>query len=411
MKLKTPLSCDLIYCDVTETYVGIEMAEDELESVVQIADSIEYLQSVKRKFQCIYLDPPFDLGRVFKFSAVLDGPEFKDNWDGNEYAVWLDQLLKQCKKVLTKDGTLFLHMSAGQSLIPEMVLNKHFPKVEKIFWQKAHGKNTVKTKLGAVVDIIFMASGNTRKFNLMYSPLDEYYLENSYTQKDKRGFYALGAIKHDKTRKSAHYYTVKNPKTGKLYKAEEVAPYGWRMSEKDMKKMVKEDRIHFPKKEGATLYKKLYKDEVKGVPLSDLWTDIHYITRTDQDKRYYPTQKPFKLLRRIVALASNPGDWVLDPCAGSGTTGAAALSLGRNAYMIDINKDAEPIIQERLGKARDDGVIPIEEDVNNDNSKKKSKKSKKAKSDPNQSTLSGFTADSPSSTSKGFHECERRDDL
>ena len=358
------------------------MAKKTLESVIQIADSIAHLATLDREFQCIYLDPPFDLGRTFKYSAVLDGPEFKDTWDGDEYAVWLDQLLTQCKKVLAKDGTLFLHMSAGQSLIPEMVLNKHFPKVEKIFWQKAHGKNTVKKKLGAVVDIIFMASGNNRKFNLVYVPLDDYYLENSYTQKDDRGFYALGAIKHDKTRKG-HFYTVTNPKTGDTYDV----PYGWRFPEEEMLRMIAEDRIHFPKMKKATLYKKLYKHENKGKPLSDMWTDIHYITRTDQDKRYYPTQKPFKLLRRIIAISSDPGDWVLDPCAGSGTTGAAALSLGRHTYMIDINKDAEPIIEERLGKARDDGIIPIEEDVNNDNSKKKSKKSKKTKPGPGQSTL------------------------
>ena len=152
--------------------------------------------------------------------------------------------------------------------------------------------------------------------------------------------------------------------------------------------MVEENRIHFPKKEGATLYKKLYKDEVKGVPLSDMWTDIHYITRTDQDKRYYPTQKPFKLLRRIIAIASDPGDWVLDPCAGSGTTGAAALSLGRHAYMVDVNPEAEPIIKERLAKAQADGIIPIEDDTNDENSKKKKKnKDKKSKIDPNQETL------------------------
>ena len=135
-----------------------EVSEVELNYIIQIQDSIAHLKNLDRVFQCIYLDPPFDLGRTFKYSAVLDGPEFKDKWDGDDYAVWLDQLLAQCKRVLAKDGTLFLHMSAGQSLIPEMVLNKHFSKVEKIFWRKAHGKNTVKNKLGAVVDIIFMAS-------------------------------------------------------------------------------------------------------------------------------------------------------------------------------------------------------------------------------------------------------------
>jgi len=360
---------------------------------VVIGDSIEHLEGLNRTFRSIYLDPPYDLGRTFKFSAVLEGPEFKDTWDGDEYAVWLDQLIAACKKVLAKDGTLFLHMSAGQSLIPEMVLNKHFTKVEKIFWQKAHGKNTVKKKLGAVVDVIFMASNAKRKFNLLYTPLDPYYLENSYTNEDERGFYALGAIKHDKTRTSSHMYDVTDPSTGRVYKSEEVAPYGWRMPEEEMLAMIEQGRIHFSKQKGATLYKKLYKDEVKGVPLSDLWTDVHYITRTDQDKRYYPTQKPFKLLRRIVALSTDPGDWVLDPCAGSGTTGAAALSLGRHAYMIDVNPEAEPIITERLKKTKEEGIVPIEEDTAPEQASKKAKKGKKnsnrrkKRADPEQQKL------------------------
>ena len=370
------------------------MKETELQSEVYIGDAVEHLASVGRSFQCIYLDPPYDLGRTFKFSAVLDGPEFQDSWNGDEYAMWLDGLIAACKRVLARDGTLFLHMSAGQSLIPEMVLNKHFTRVDKIFWQKAHGKNTVKTKLGAVVDVIFMAGANKRKFNLLYTPLDPYYLENSYKNKDERGLYALGAIKHDKTRTSSHMYDVTDPSTGRVYKAEDVAPYGWRMPEKEMLEMIEQGRIHFSEKEGATLYKKLYKDEVKGVPLSDLWTDVHYITRTDQDKRHYPTQKPFKLLRRIVALSSEPGDWVLDPCAGSGTTGAAALSLGRHAYMIDANSETEPIITERLKKAKEGGVVPIEDDTNPEEAskkakeaKKKGKKAAKPKLDPGQTTF------------------------
>jgi DNA modification methylase len=361
---------------------------------VHIEDSIAHLNNLERTFQTIYFDPPFDLGRTFKYSAVLDGPEFQDSWDGDDYAQWLDALVGACKRVLAPNGTLFLHMSAGQSLVPEKVLNKHFKRVDKIFWQKAHGKNTVKNKLGAVVDIIFMAGGGKRKFNLIHTPLDAYYLENSYTQEDEHGLYALGAIKHDKTRTSSHMYDVADPETGRVYRAKEVAPYGWRMPEEDMLEMIQQGRIHFSKQAGATLYKKLYKDEVKGVPLSDLWTDVHYITRTDQDKRYYPTQKPFKLLRRIVALSSDPGDWVLDPCAGSGTTGAAALSLGRHAYMIDVNPEAEPIITERLEKAQEGGIVPIEDDTNPEEASKKTKKTKKKgkkaakpKPDPGQTTL------------------------
>ena len=348
--------------------MSTEGADGGCEYSIQIADSIDHISEIDIEFQAIYLDPPYDLSRTHRYSAVLDGPEFKDTWDGDEYSIWLDRMVTACKSVLAKDGTLFLHISAEQSLVPEMVLTKHFAKVEKILWQKAHGKNTVKKKLGAVVDIIFMASTNNRKFNLVYVPLDDYYFENSYTQRDERGLYALGAIKHDKTRKG-HFYTVTHSKTGETYEA----PYGWRFPEEEMQRMISENRIHFPQMKGATLYKKLYKHENKGKPLSNLWDDVHYITRTDEDQRFYPTQKPFKLLRRIIAISTDPGDWVLDPVAGSGTTGAAALSLGRNAYLIDVNPETEPIMEQRMARSVDDGITPIEDDVNGGNAEKKRK--------------------------------------
>ena len=98
------------------------------------------------------------------------------------------------------------------------------------------------------------------------------------------------------------------------------------------------------------LYKKLYKHETKGKPLSNLWDDIHYITRTTQDERLYPTQKPATLLKRIIELSSDPGDWVLDPVAGSGTTGTAAQSLGRSTTLIDSNPEAIKIMRNRLSK-------------------------------------------------------------
>ena len=88
--------------------------------------------------------------------------------------------------------------------------------------------------------------------------------------------------------------------------------------------------------------------------LSDVWTDISIISTTGSERVGYDTQKPLKLLERIVTIFSNPGDVVLDFYAGSGTTGVAAQSLDRGAILIDRNPDAIEIIHKRLaGKAHD----------------------------------------------------------
>jgi len=316
------------------------------EIIFHEGDSVKVLEKLKQSFHCIYLDPPFGTGRKFEFSAHKDKRGFDDTWKEGEYEQWLEEIISKLKKVLHKEGTLFFHISAEQSFVPEKVLSNHFKKIEKIIWKKAHGKNTVKKKLGAVVDVIFMCSDGSSKFNLQYVPLDEYYFENSYTNKDSRGLYALGSIKHDKTRKGNMWTYEKDG-------IEYVAEYGWKLKYEKFQELLEDDRIHFtkPKKDSnrAMLYKKLYKHESKGKPLSNLWDDISYITRTSQDKRLYPTQKPVKLLERIIAIASDEGDWVLDPVAGSGTTGEAAQNLNRNAVLIDINPESKKIIKNRLG--------------------------------------------------------------
>lgn len=310
-----------------------------------LGDSLDVLPQLERKYRTIYLDPPFNSNRDYTYSALGERFGFLDTWEEGEYERWLDRLIGICKTKLLPDGTLFFHISAELSLAPHLILQKHFKKVEPIFWKKAHGKNTVKNKLGAVIDIIYKATDNGSKFNLLHVPLDEYYFEHSYRNKDTHGLYALGSIKHDKTR-SGHMYIIE--RDGITYRA----PHGWKIPRERLAALMREDRIHFAKPKKGTkegmLYKKLYKHETKGKPLSNLWDDIHYITRTTQDERLYPTQKPATLLKRIIELSSDPGDWVLDPVAGSGTTGAAAMSSGRNVTLIDVNHEAIKVMRKRL---------------------------------------------------------------
>ena len=91
---------------------------------------------------------------------------------------------------------------------------------------------------------------------------------------------------------------------------------------------------------------KRYLDEMSGVPIKDLWTDINQIQGSE--KLDYPTQKPVKLLRRVLRLYTNEGDGVLDPFAGSGTLGRAANSLSRNYTLIDINEKGKDVFLKSL---------------------------------------------------------------
>ena len=87
----------------------------------------------------------------------------------------------------------------------------------------------------------------------------------------------------------------------------------------------------------------------KGVPIADVW-DIPLLNPKAKERVGYPTQKPILLLERIIGLVTSPGDLVLDPFSGSGTTLVAAELLGRNSIGIDVSAEAVELVRQRLAQ-------------------------------------------------------------
>jgi DNA modification methylase len=317
-------------------------------SPVTINSNVSYFNTdilnftTANKFDLIYLDPPYETNRTFTVNSLDDDTGFDDVWEEDKYVEWVDKLVVHLSPMLTPNGTLVFHISSENSFIAEGILRKHFKKIQKIYWKRCHGKNTVKNKLGEMMDVLFACSNNNNIFNMMYIPIDD----NSvwaFKNKDDRGEYSLGALKHDRTR-VGHLYSIVN--NGVTYQNK----YGWKQKKEDVEKLIEENRIHFVPSQ-QNMYVKIYKHEHKGVPLSNLWNDIHSITRTSKDPRLYPTQKPQKLLERIIKIYSNENSYVLDPVCGSGTTGFVADKLNRKCILCDINKDTLDVIVKRFEDA------------------------------------------------------------
>ena len=295
------------------------------------------------KFDLIYLDPPYETNRTFTVNSLDDETGFNDVWEDNQYSEWIDKLIIHLSSLLTPIGTLVFHISSENSFIAETILRKYFKKIQKIYWKRCHGKNTVKNKLGEMIDVLFVCNNNNNNiFNMMHIPIDENSIW-AFKNKDDKGEYSLGALKHDRTRVGYLYSIINN---GITYQNK----YGWKQKQDIVEKLIEEDRIHFAPKQ-QNMYIKIYKHEHKGVPLSNLWNDIHSITRTTKDPRIYPTQKPQKLLERIIKIYSNENSYILDPVCGSGTTGFVADKLNRKCVLCDINKDTLNIIVKRFQDA------------------------------------------------------------
>jgi site-specific DNA-methyltransferase (adenine-specific) len=107
-------------------------------------------------------------------------------------------------------------------------------------------------------------------------------------------------------------------------------------------------RIIWPAKEGGTPSFKQYLDDMEGVEIQDVWDDIPPLSAQSNERLGYPTQKPKKLLERVIKASSNPGDVVLDPFCGCGTAIAAAQKLQRRWIGIDITHLSIALMKYRL---------------------------------------------------------------
>ena len=306
-----------------------------------IGDCVHLVRNLPdESVKVLYLDPPFDSDRIYKLNSD-NSLGFSDKWTGDQYENFIKNVIDACIPKLTKDGTLFFHISAEYMFTPEKILRSKFKYVSLIFWKRCRSKNNVKNKLGSTIDIIFKCSTSSKPvFNLVYQNKDENYLKNSFKNKDERGNYALGHLVTEKTKKGYEYKFTINDRTFE-------PKSGWRIPLEELEVLARDNRLHVPKGANAHLYKKIYLSENPGKACTDLWDDIHSIGQGSEERKY-PTAKPVKLIERIISIASHPGDTVCDPMCGSGTTGTAAANLGRKCILFDSNPDVIAIFRTRF---------------------------------------------------------------
>ena len=133
----------------------------------------------------------------------------------------------------------------------------------------------------------------------------------------------------------------------------------WRYSRDQMEELIRQGRIVQTRPGSVPAYKR-YLDEMPGVPLQDVWTDIRPIGAQAAERLGYPTQKPEALLERIINSSSSEGDMVLDPFCGCGTAVAVAERLGRRWVGIDITHLAVSLMKYRLRDAFGGQLSPYE---------------------------------------------------
>lgn len=267
------------------------------------------LKDYRGKVDLIYIDPPFDSKADYKKKIKLRGKaisndtsafeekQYGDIWTADEYLQFMFERLIIMRELLSDTGSIYLHCDWHRSaqlrlLLDEVFGPDHFR--NEIVWSYFGFKRATSKKFPQKHDLIFSYTKSSEyTWHVQYKPHSEEYIKR-----------------------------FKKDANGRLYR-DDVNPTGG----------------------GSRV---IYLDEVEGDIIDSVWDDIPPVNPVAKDRQNYPTQKPVKLVERIINASTNPGDLVFDCFMGSGTTQAAALNTGRRFLGADINLGAVQTTTKRL---------------------------------------------------------------
>ena len=192
---------------------------------------------------------------------------------------------------------------------------------------------------------MFYAKSDDHQWNPQFVPYDEEYLRVFFDQVDSEG-------RHWK-RMDLTGAGVRHGETGESWRGIDVTAKGrhWAYPPSVLEKLDAQGKIHWPQKEGGMPRLKQYPEDLSGVPMQDIFTDIKPMHNLAAERLGYPTQKPEVLLERLILSSSNEGDVVLDPFCGCGTAVVVAQRLKRKWIGIDVTHLAINLIKVRLKDA------------------------------------------------------------
>lgn len=263
--------------------------------------SEQLLSAYAGKITLIYLDPPFATGDSFKMKLPLGKktitvPAYTDNLKGDAYLEWFRSVLVCCKALLAPEGSIYVHLDFRMSapvrlLMDEVFGEKNF--VNEIIWSYKSGGRSTRFFPRKHDNILFYRKSNRFYFNI-----------------------------------------------------ESVSKPRGAARRNHMKRFVDEHgRVCYSIRSGGKTY--VYNEDEPIYP-TDVWTDIEHLQQRDRERVGYATQKPEKLLERIILASSQKGDTVLDLFSGSGTTAAVAQRLGRRFIVADASPFALYALRMRL---------------------------------------------------------------
>jgi len=331
---------------------------DNLMAMAALLAGDENTPSLRGKVDLIYIDPPFDSKADYRTKVTLPGFQieqkptvieqfaYSDTWsDGTaSYLAMIMPRLILVRELLSDAGSIYVHLDWHVSHYVKLVMDEIFGKdnfVNEIVWKRSDAKGDASQgsqHYSRIHDsILFFQKSPSRYWNAQFLPLSAEYIQGFYKHKDPDG----------------RLYKLENMLgPGGAAKGNPVYPVmgvtrAWRYSRERMQNLI-DNGLVIQTNPGTVPMQKKYLDESKGVQVGSWWDDISMLRGFSSEKVDYATQKPEKLLERIIKASCPEGGLIADFNGGSGTTAVAAEKLGRRWITTDLGKPACMIMRKRL---------------------------------------------------------------
>ncbi len=350
--------------DPSKSYHAAERVTDHdiFDNRLIFGDNLLALKALEQEFtgkvKCVYIDPPYNLGSAFTHYD-----------DGVEHSLWLslmrDRLELLRRMMHPTDGSLWVSIDDYEAPYLRVLLDEVFGRrsfVAANVWQKRYSREN-REAIGDVHEYIVVYAMDVARFkeirNLI-APTAEQTKVYRNPNNDPRGPWRPVPITAQEGHATAEqYYEIVTP-SGVTH----TPPNGrcWSLSKNTFEKLRAEGRIYFGKDGSAQPNVIRYLTEIDGfVPWT--WWPHDEVGHTDEAKKEihalfgktdaFDTPKPERLMQRIIEIASNPGDLILDSFAGSGTTSAVAHKMGRRWIVVELGEHADTLIVPRMKKVID----------------------------------------------------------
>ena len=321
-------------------------------------DNLEALKALlpyyAGRVKCIYIDPPYNTGSAF------------EHYDDNlEHSKWLDMMyprLEFLRELLAEDGSIWISIDADEAHYLKVICDEVFGRknfVDEIVWQRSYAPINLKKTLSRSHDTIHVYAKNSQGFRLnMLERSDKANARYKNLDNDSRGLWKSGNLSVGPAVEK-NIYPITTP-SGRIVNPPKG--YCWRVSKEKFQEMVNDNRIWFGKDGNNVPSIKRFLTEVKDGITSMTWWNYQEVGHNQDAKKeikllelgdVFATPKPERLIQRILTLATNEGDLVLDSFLGSGTTAAVAHKMGRRYIGIEMGEHAKTHCAARLQKVID----------------------------------------------------------